>query len=516
VWGDKMARYKYYSYDQQVLLPINLKNQILPKTFEYTLNHVIDGLDLTIFDKKYINDETGAPAYNPIILLKVILFAYSRGITSSRKISKLCRENITCIALTADTKPHFTTIADFISSMDKECLDLFTKILSVCYAENLIGKNMFAIDGCKISSNCSKEWSGTKEELLRKSEKIKKSIEYLISKHQKTDEELVDKKQVEKENRSIEKLQAKAEKITKWLDSHDDRIGTQKKPVKSNITDNESAKMATSHGVIQGYNGIAAVDNKHQIIVCAETFGDCNESVHLPEIFEGIKENFRDSGISTNILKEVMITADTGFHSEKNMKLIADESIDAYIPDNQFRKRDIRFENVDIHRKKTANWQRQKGKKYFRKEDFHFDAITGKLVCPAGKPMWLKCKNFQTGVPGYYGKSYQGYIKYCKKCSLRSKCIRKETTPARQVAIFENSKDPDKRTFTQRMRDKFDTPFSRSIYSKRMGTVEPVFGHIRGTKKLDRFTLKGKKKVNNQWLLFCIVHNIGKISRYGK
>ena len=68
------------------------------------MNHVIDGLDLSIFDIKYINDETGAPAYDPAILLKAILFAYSRGLNSSRKIANLCRENIICIALTAETK----------------------------------------------------------------------------------------------------------------------------------------------------------------------------------------------------------------------------------------------------------------------------------------------------------------------------------------------------------------------------------------------------------------------------
>ncbi|MCP4179956.1 MAG: hypothetical protein GY756_19520 [bacterium] len=109
--------------------------------------------------------------------------------------------------------------------------------------------------------------------------------------------------------------------------------------------------------------------------------------------------------ISNKVLQEVQVTAATGFHNEKNMKLVIESHIDAYIPDNQFRKRDIRFENVDIHRKKTANWQRQKGETYYRKEDFHFDSITGKLICPAGNPMWLKCKNFQSG-NRYYGKSY--------------------------------------------------------------------------------------------------------------
>jgi hypothetical protein len=69
--------------------------------------------------------------------------------------------------------------------------------------------------------------------------------------------------------------------------------------------------------------------------------------------------------------------------------------------------------------------------------------------------------------------------------------------------------------YSARIRKIFDIPWGRSIYSKRMGTVEPVFGNITGTKKLNTFTLRGKKKVNNQWLLFCMVHNIGKLQIFG-
>ena len=184
-----MARYKEYSYDQTMMIPVSFKNQILPGTFEHTLCHLIDNqIDLSIFDVHYKNDETGAPAYDPAILLKIVLYAYSKGINSSRKIEKLCRENIVCMALAADTQPHFTTIADFISCSHKECVSLFTMILSVCYSQGLIGKNMFAIDGCKISSNCSKEWSGTKSELLAKTKKLEKSVNYLLDKHMSTDD----------------------------------------------------------------------------------------------------------------------------------------------------------------------------------------------------------------------------------------------------------------------------------------------------------------------------------------
>jgi transposase len=84
-----VAKYKPYSYAQGQFIPVFFKKQIQKGTFEYSLNYLIDNeLDLSIFDSRFQNDETGAPAYDPRILLKAILFAYSRGITSSREIAK--------------------------------------------------------------------------------------------------------------------------------------------------------------------------------------------------------------------------------------------------------------------------------------------------------------------------------------------------------------------------------------------------------------------------------------------
>jgi len=100
-----MARYKRYSYAQGKLIPVNFKEQILPGSFEYALNHIIDNeLDLSIFDDRYRNDETGAPAIDPAIMLKIVLYAYSRGIISSRKVERCCRENVVFMALSADTR----------------------------------------------------------------------------------------------------------------------------------------------------------------------------------------------------------------------------------------------------------------------------------------------------------------------------------------------------------------------------------------------------------------------------
>ncbi len=246
-----MARYKHYDYSQGKFIPISFDKQILPGTFEHTLHYLIDSeIDLSVFDLRYKNDETGAPAYDPAILLKIVLYAYSRGITSSRKIEQCCRENVVFMALSADTQPHFTTITDFISSLDQEIVKLFLEVLLICDEMGLIGKEMFAVDGCKLPSNASKEWSGTKAELSKKKEKMEKAIHQIIARHREMDKTEANEPIIDQEKQYAATLKEKVKKIKEWLDDNDDKPGKTGKPRKSNITDNESAKMKTSKGVI--------------------------------------------------------------------------------------------------------------------------------------------------------------------------------------------------------------------------------------------------------------------------
>jgi len=104
-----MARSKHYDYAQMKMLAVSFDRQILPGSFEHTLNRLIDEeFDWSVFEARYRNDETGAPAYDAAILLKVIVLAYARSVTSSRRIERLCRENVVFRALSADSSPHFT------------------------------------------------------------------------------------------------------------------------------------------------------------------------------------------------------------------------------------------------------------------------------------------------------------------------------------------------------------------------------------------------------------------------
>ncbi len=505
-----MARYKPYNYNQSKLIPVYFGDQILPGTFEYALNHIVDNeLDLSIFLKRYKNDQTGATAFDPAILLKIILFAYSHGITSSRKIEACCQNNILFKALSADTQPHFTTIAEFISTMEKEITPLFRKVLLICDEMGLIGKEMFAIDGCKLPSNASKEWSGTKEEFRKKKEKLDKAIEYIMKRHRVEDGTVSNQRTEEKREKVLSNLRKKSEKVERWLSENEDKIGKSGEAKKSNITDNESAKMMTSHGVIQGYNGVATADAKHQVIVHAEVYGEGSEHDLLKPMIEGARENFKEIGKEENIVKDTKWLADNGYYTRENMKMMEEEKIDGYIPDNLFRKRDVRFANASEYKKGI---KKESKRKYFVPSDFKKDE-NGKVICPAGNALYLKNSHFQ--VKGLIGISYMGRETDCRGCPLRVRCLRNANTVARQVTFFTEKVAVGKATYTSRMVEKIDSERGREVYSHRMGIIEPVFGNIRSAKRLNRFSLRGKRKVNTQWLLYCMVHNLGKIHRYG-
>src|SRR5690606_13634114 len=100
--------------------------------------------DLSVFDARYANDETGRLAYDPKILLKVVLYGYYKGIISSRRLAEACRRNIVFMALSADTRPHFTTLASFVSELDREIVSLFRDVLLYASELDLIGKQLFA------------------------------------------------------------------------------------------------------------------------------------------------------------------------------------------------------------------------------------------------------------------------------------------------------------------------------------------------------------------------------------
>ena len=150
----------------------------------------------------------------------------------------------------------------------------------------------------------------------------------------------------------------------------------------------------------------------------------------------------------------------------------------------------------------------------YRPEDFDYDRQAGTCICPAGKVL------YQNGAGcihnGYIAAKFQGAQRDCIPCTERDKCLRTpEKTKTRQVCFFRGKADPTAENYSDIMKRAIDSPEGKALYGRRFATVEPVFGNIRYNKGLDRFTLRGQKKVDTQWKLFCLVHNIEKLAHRG-
>lgn len=498
-----MAR--YVPEDQSKLLPVIFSQQITPGTFEHTVTFLLDEhLDMSVFDARYKNDETGRPAYNPAMLLRVILSAYARGHSSSRQIEQLCRENVVFMALSGDSQPHFTTFARFIAEMGDVVQSLFTQVLMVCDQEGLIGGHMFAIDGCKMPSNASRRWSGTKSELDKKHKKIDQAVRRMLQKHREEDDsgQVNDQTRRAAEEKNIESLRKASQKIKKHCAAAEERTGQSGKPVKGNITDNDSANMLTSHGGIQGYNGVAAVDDQHQIVIAAEAFGQGPENNLLAPMVDQVRTRLGD-----DYVRDALITADAGFHSASTLAFCEQKNLDALIADGNFRKRDPRFADRDRHQPKARR------AKHFRSVDFDYDALAQTCRCPAGK--LLKRSHTYIASDIEY-VSFTGRLGECRGCRLEGQCMRKGATVRGRQVSFRLSASSSRTTPVERMKTRIDSPEGRHQYRRRLGAVEPVFGNINTAKRLNRFSLRGKRKVNGQWLMYCLVHNVEKLQRYGQ
>ena len=350
-----MARYKIVDRSPR-FLPVVLDAQLMSGSFEYALDYLIDHqLDLSALDRRYRNDATGSTAYDPRVLLKIILLAYSRG---------------------------------------------------------MIGRQMFAIDGVKLPSNASKKKSGTHAELTRQ-----------------------------------------AARIRAFLATHAERRSRKGAVRKSNTTDNDSAKMATSKGVIQGYTGITAVDAKHQIIVCADAHGSGSEQEALLPMVA------RTGPYRT---PDTLITADAGYHSEANLQQLQEQGIPALIADGLMRKRDPRLAAQGKHQTKPHPLHDKRPAKpasKFQPKDFSYDPIAQTCVCPAGKALYSNGNHCT--VNGRTHHKFQGSHGACGPCDLRARCLRHpDKTPTRQVSFF-YKQQASPLPHTERMKQAIDSPEGR-------------------------------------------------------
>jgi hypothetical protein len=215
-------------------------------------------------------------------------------------------------------------------------------------------------------------------------------------------------------------------------------------------------------------------------------------------MLDGAMQNLRGLGHGEDYFAGGILTADTNYHSAINIGTCDQMGLDAYIPDRFFRKRDPRF----------ATRRRPRGR--FRLEDFRYDEATDQYVCPDGKRLRVAVQ--RTYADGIVHRRYVADESDCRRCPFRGRCLRAPGGKRRYLSVPIGVESTN---LSQRMAAKVDTELGRTIYPQRIAIAEPVFANIRTHKRLDRFTLRGKVKVNIQWLLYCMVHNIEKILNYG-
>jgi len=370
----------------------------------------------------------------------------------------------------------------------------------------------FSLDGVKLSANVSKEWSGTFDELKHKRDKLQEKLKQVVAEHVQADKqpELEQERQKKREKR----LQLQVERLNAFLESEKPKQGRAGNEIQSNAVDNESVKMPTSHGVLQGYNAQALVDSKHQVILAAEAFSS-QDHENLEPMIKGAKENLTALGKGENFFAGKQLTADSNYHSFESLTFCQSESVDAYIPDIQFRKRDERF--AEQERFKDGVHGRQphatrKKQEPFSVEDFNFDAARQVYLCPQGKELTCHARNQRNRHRVY--DIYHVQPKDCAGCPVRDSCLSKASASRRYLSVRVDEPEPN---VLDEMKAKIDSPQGKEIYARRLAIVEPVFANICVHKHMNRFTLRSKSKVDVQWTRtrFALVHNIGKICTFG-
>jgi hypothetical protein len=198
----------------------------------------------------------------------------------------------------------------------------------------------------------------------------------------------------------------------------------------------------------------------------------------------------------TKPLKKAIVEGDTGYFSESNLREAEERGVEVIIPDPQFRKRDEQFAGQKGHG----------GKGRFRAEDFEYDEEGNRYLCPQKKVLAYKG---HVELKRNSGEKYQAKGGDCKGCALQEKCIasRGGKDPKRTLFIADKKQEEN---LCDKMREKIDEAKNRVLYGRRMQIIEPCFSDMSYCKRMNRFSLRTKVKVNIQWLFYCMVHNIGK------
>ncbi|MEN6356584.1 MAG: IS1182 family transposase [Armatimonadota bacterium] len=458
-----MPRFKEMPQDpkQIWLMSPSLDDMISEDNEVRALSEVMDSLDWKILEDTYV--ERGAPAYPPKVMAKILVFAYSNGIRSSRKIEELLASDVRYMWLAGCLKPDFHTIARFRKEKFESLSRLFADSVRLCKSLGLLNLNIAAFDGTKVSANASKRSLYDRKRIDKELEAARKILEEADDVDANEDAKFGEQngRKIPEHLRDAKKRKEALEELKKKLNASNSKL--------ISSSDTDCRLMKTRDGFRPAFNVQAAVDSEHQVVLGMQVTNSENDHGQLPGMLAEVKTN---CGMSA-----VMALADTGYCDEKTLLAFADMGQDALIA--QSRKLGKTDKN-----------------NLFDSKCFLADDERDVLICPAGRELNF-AGEYQCGSGRYRLYSAHG----CVSCSFRNRCV-KSGRGSRRVSIS------CKERFYHRMREKMSRPGCKTLYGLRKQIIEPVFGQVKHNRGFRKFLLRGVNGATAEMALIFLVHNL--------
>jgi len=462
---DFIMAYRYGDRKQAMLFPQSIDEYISPDAPVRAYDAFVDVLDFDKLGMQIEPAKVGCPQYDPKTMLKLLVYGYSYGVRSSRKLERETHYNLSFIWLTGGLKPNFKTIAEFRRNNKASLAKVLKQCARLCIKLGLIEGNTLFLDGSKIRANASIGNSWDQNRCLKRLEKIDNRIDEILSECEQADQSESDEPslvEMKEELADNAKLRAKVLDILNTLKSED------KKSI--NTTDPDCAKIHGRQGSHAGYNGQIVVDEKHGLIVNSDVV---NENNDLHQFSEQIKQ-----ASETLDKKPDIACADSGFSDIDELEKVDNESIKVIVPS-------IRQVSV-----------KERGP--FDKSNFKYDSTSDSYICPAGKILKYRRTNIQKEHKEYWADG--GTCKKCPNFGLCTKCRRGRKI----IRIL-------KEELCEKLERQYAQPENQEIYKLRKQKVELPFGHIKHNLHVSGFLLRGLPGVRAEMSLLSSCFNIARM-----
>ena len=466
--------FRPYDQKQSFLLPPSLSDFLDEEHPAHVINDIVDRLDLARLESRYGN--LGQPAYHPRLMLKVILYGFTVGVFSSRKLQRACQENLAFKFLAAMETPAFKTFIEFRRRHREDMKDVFVRTVKLARELGLAKLGGVALDGCKIDADTSKHKAMSYGRMLEEEKRLKAEIEGLLKKAEQLDAEEDDENgldddgyRLSKELSRREERLAKIEAARAALEAREgkDHPGEDIEPKKQiSFADHDARCHAKpGEGARYIYNAQAAVDMDSQIIV----ENHIEDSVQDAHAVEAVLANMKDD---LGVLPGKLV-ADAGYANKDTLKSCRDHAV---VPVCAIGREGDDKANGRLHA-------------------FVYDSEKDRLICPHGGVFEFDHKQPKDDRRVYRSSGMVG-------CGCSDRVTRDGE------GVIESREGHFARRELRRI---MDEPGHREIYRRRKCTVEPVFGQIQVGMGFTRFFYRGRGNVRAEWNLVCAAFNVKKI-----